>query len=221
MYDNKTHSCPERIVNLYQPWVRPIVRGKDRGKTEFGAKINASEVNGFIRIDRFSWDAYNESTGLQSQVERFRALYGCYPKYLLGDKIYLTRENRKYLKEKSIEICGKPLGRPPKTPLETPSQRYRKKKKAAQRNHIEGKFGQAKRGYGLNNIKARLPETSESWINAIVFVMNLTKLMQVAQKFPDFFVWFLKHMESWLKNLFKPISSKKFYPSPAELINPA
>jgi hypothetical protein len=47
----------------------------------------------------------------------------------------------------------------------TPSQKYRKKKKAAQRNHIEGTFGQGKRGYGLNNIKARLSETSESWIN--------------------------------------------------------
>jgi hypothetical protein len=199
--------------------VRPIVRGKDRGKTEFGAKINASEVNGFVRIDRFSWDAYNESTGLESQVERFRALYGCYPKYLLGDKIYLTRKNRKYLKEKSIEICGKPLGRPPKTPLETPSQRYRKKKKATQRNHIEGKFGQAKRGYGLNNIKARLPETSESWINAIVFVMNLTKLLQVAQKYPGFFVRFLKCTVSWLKNLYKTFSTREFHPRPVVIIN--
>lgn len=194
MYDNKTHSCPERIVNIFQPWVRPIVRGKDKNKTEFGAKINASEVNGFVRIDKFSWDAYNESTDLQSQVERFRAFYNCYPKYLLGDRIYLTRENRKYLKEKGIGICGKPLGRPPKTSAASSSQKYRKKKKAAQRNHIEGKFGQAKRAYGLNNIKTRLSETSESWINAIVFVMNLTKLLQVAEKYPDIFMPFLKYL---------------------------
>ena len=62
MYENKTHQCENRIVNLFQPHVRPIVRGKDKAKTEFGAKINISEVNGFCRIDRFSWDAYNEST---------------------------------------------------------------------------------------------------------------------------------------------------------------
>ena len=210
MYDNKTHSCPDRIVNIFQPWVRPIVRGKDKNKTEFGAKINASEVNGFCRIDKFSWDAYNESTDLKVQVENFKTVYGCYPKVLLGDRIYLTRENRKYLKEKGIEIYGKPLGRPPKEPAETPSQKYRKKKKAAQRNHIEGKFGQGKRGYGLNNIKARLSETSESWINAIIFVMNLTKLIQVAEKYPGFFVPFLKWTGIWFETSRKIFSKRLF-----------
>lgn len=112
----------------------------------------------------------------------------------------MTRENKTYLKEKEIKIYGKPLGRPPKTPKETPSQKYQNKRKAAQRNHIEGKFGQAKRGYGLNNIKARLAETSESWINAIIFVMNLAKLMQVAEKYPGFFMLFLKWAKLQLQN---------------------
>ncbi len=219
MYDNKTHSCNKRIVNIFQPWVRPIVRGKDKNKTEFGAKINASEVNGFTRIDRFSWEAFNESTNLQDQVENFKTVYGCYPKVVLADKIYLTRENRKFLKEKGIEIYGKPLGRPPKNPTETPSQRYRKKKKAAQRNHIEGKFGQGKRGYGLNDIKARLPETSESWINAIIFVMNLTKLIQVAEKYPGFFVQFLKWFEIRFKTIGEIFSKQLLQPRPVLLVN--
>jgi len=113
MYENKTHKCENRIVNIFQPHVRPIVRGKDKAKTEFGAKINISEVNGFCRVDRFSWDAYNESTDVKMQVENFKQTYGCYPRVFLGDQIFLTRENRKYLKEKGIKIYGKPLGRPP------------------------------------------------------------------------------------------------------------
>jgi transposase, IS5 family len=32
-----------------------------------------------------------------------------------------------------------------------------------ERNPIEGKFGQAKTGYGLDCIKARLQDTSKSW----------------------------------------------------------
>ena len=205
MYDNNKHSCPDRIVSIFQPHVRPIVRGKDKNNTEFGSKINISEVNGFCRIDRLSWDAYNESVDVKNQVERFYEMYGCYPKVFLGDRIYLTRENRKYLKDKGIEIYGKPLGRPPKNPTETPAQKYRKKKKAAQRNHVEAKFGQGKRGYGLNNIKARLSETSESWVNAIFFVMNLTKLLQVAEKYPGFFVPFLKLMKYWQKKILNMI----------------
>ena len=191
MYDNKKHSIEDRIVSLYQWWVRPIVRGKDKNKTEFGAKINVSEVNGFCRIDHFNWDAFNEGTLLKEQVENFKDVYGRYPKYLLADRIYLTRENRKFLKEKGIEITGKPLGRPSANSSQTSSERYRKKKKAAERNHIEGKFGQGKRGYNLNNIKARLAETSESWINAIFLVMNITKLLVVAEKYGKNFIHFL------------------------------
>lgn len=219
MYDNKTHSCPERIVSIYQPWVRPIVRGKDKNKTEFGAKINVSEVNGFCRINTFKWEAYNEGGDLPAQVESFRELYGCYPKVLLADKIYLTRENRLFLKEKGIAIYGKPLGRPPAKPKETAQQRYRERKKAAERNHIEGKFGQGKRGYGLNNIKARLPETSESWINAIFFVMNLTKLLQIAEKYPDFFVPVLDWINFRLKRIEKRFQKYFFKADPHFLLN--
>jgi len=201
MYDNKTHSVSNRIVSLYQWWVRPIVRGKDKNKVEFGAKINVSEVNGFCRIDQFRWEAFNEGIFLKEQVENFKTIYGCYPKYLLADRIFLNRENRKYLKEKGIMITGKPLGRPPKAQAQTPSERYRKKKKAAERNHVEGKFGQGKRGYGLNNIKARLPETSESWINAIFLVMNLTKLLMVAEKYGNIFVSFFKRQKSAIQNI--------------------
>jgi len=160
MYDNNVNRVDKRIVNIYQPHVRPIVRGKDKNKAEFGSKINVSEVNGFTRVDRLNWEAYNESEDLEMQVENFNKIYGCYPKVVLVDQIYLTRKNRKHLKEKGIMIYGKPLGRPVKRPKETAQQRYRKRKKAAERNHIEAKFGQGKRGYGLNNIKARLLSSS-------------------------------------------------------------
>jgi hypothetical protein len=49
-----------------------------------------------------------------------------------------------------------------------------------ERNPIEGKFGQAKTGYGLNRIKARLRDTSESWIAGILLVLNLVKLAGAA-----------------------------------------
>jgi hypothetical protein len=204
MYDNKTHTVKDRIISLYQFWVRPIVRGKDRHKVEFGSKINVSEVEGFCRIDKFIWDAFNEGNFLQDQVENFKKIYGRYPKYLLADKIYLNRENRKYLKDKGINITGTPLGRPKKETDKNYSKRYRKKKKAAQRNHIEGKFGQAKRGYGLNNIKARLPETSESWVNSIFFVMNLTQLLVIAEKWGKIFISFLNRFVFWFQKTIIP-----------------
>ena len=200
MRENKK-SHPNRIVSVFQPHVRPIVRGKAKANTEFGAKINLSEVEGFSRIDRLNWEAYNESEDIKLQVENYYKIYGCYPKALLADRIYLTRENRKYLKGLNIKIYGKPLGRPKKQE-KTSAQKYHDRKMEAQRNHVEGKFGQGKRAYGLNNIMAKTKETSESWINSIIFVMNLQKLLKVAEKYGYFLYSFLKFVNQILNLLF-------------------
>lgn len=45
-----------------------------------------------------------------------------------------------------------------------------------ERNPVEGKFGQGKLGYGLDCIKAKLQDTSESWIACIALVLNLVRL---------------------------------------------
>jgi hypothetical protein len=100
-------------------------------------------------------------------VEQYKTRFGYYPKEVLGDKIYCNRENRRKLKGLGIALVAKPLGRP--TAM---SNHVR----PGEGNPIEGKFGQAKAAYGMNRIKARLQQTSESWIATIVMVLNLVKL---------------------------------------------
>ncbi len=178
MYKKKSHQAENRIVNIHQPHVRPIVRGKAKAKTEFGAKINISLLDGYARVDHFDWDAFNEGQDLQVQVERFRKLTGKYPELVQVDKIYLTRENRRFLKEKGIRYTGEPLGRKPVKEIKSRYQKRKERREAAERNQVEGKFGQGKRGYGLNDIRARLATTSNSWIGAIIFVVNLIRHMR-------------------------------------------
>jgi hypothetical protein len=173
MYDNKTHSVEDRIVSIHQPHVRPIVRGKAKSKVEFGSKINISLVDGITFLDDFSWDAFNEGTRLQNSVEKYKERLGYYPKEVLADKIYCNRENRAYLKEKGINLKAKPLGRPSKQALSNQVS-------PGERNPVEGKFGQAKTAYGLDRIKARLSNTSESWVASIILVLNLVHLAEVA-----------------------------------------
>ena len=174
MYTNNVKSCKDRIVSIFQPHVRPIPRGKAKSKIEFGSKLGVSLDQGYARIDTLSWDAYNESSDLISQVENYKILHGYYPELVQVDKIYATRENRKWLKERAIRITAPPLGRKSKELKEESYYKKRKRKKeATQRNQIEGKFGQGKNGYNLNQIRARLQKTSESWIAAIFFIMNL------------------------------------------------
>ena len=113
MYDNKTHTVADRIVSLSQPWIRPIVRGKIKAPTEFGVKLDLSlDTEGYARIEKISFNPYNESSTLQEAVERYRERTGYYPERVLADQRYRTRENRSFCKERGIRLSGPKLGRP-------------------------------------------------------------------------------------------------------------
>jgi len=172
MYDDNTNTCKERIVSIYQSHVRPILRGKQNARVEFGSKLGVSLDNGFAYLNNVSWNAYHEGKDLIHQVEQYFEIHGHYPDLVQVDKAYSTRENRNWLKEKNIRITAPQLGRKPKQE-ENQYQKAKRKKEAAERNHIEAKFGQGKNAYNLNKIRAKLKATSESWISCIFFVMNL------------------------------------------------
>lgn len=71
MYDDHVHSVPDRIVSINQPYIRPIVRGKAKAPTEFDAKLDLSiDDNGMARIEKQSFDTYNESDVLIGAVDR-------------------------------------------------------------------------------------------------------------------------------------------------------
>ena len=180
MYDTKTHKVDHRIVNIYQPHVRPIVRGKAGTPTEFGAKISVSLHDGFSFVDRLSWEAYNESGDVPGQIERYKQRHGCYPESVHADKLYRTRKNRKYCRDRGIRLSGPKLGRPPKETEENKEYLTRLKQQQQQderdRQAIEGKFGQGKRRFRLDHIMTKLAVTSESAIMMAFVVMNIEKI---------------------------------------------
>ncbi len=195
MYDTRTHSVSNRIVNIFQPYVRPIPRGKDRTQIEFGSKLGVSLDAGIARIDTLSWEAYNEGSDYIKQVETYFNIHGFYPELVQVDSIYSTKENRLWSKERGIRITAKPLGRRKK--IIDNAEKYQKRKRkreATERNKIEGKFGQGKNGYELNRIRARLINTSESWIASIFFIMNLIHIESMGL--------FLSYFKSTLNTLF-------------------
>ena len=55
--------------------------------------------------------------------------------------------------------------------------------------------GQAKTGYGLGRIKARLQNTSKSWIASIFLVLNLVKLAGGAAHW--FTVWVFESLSAY------------------------
>ncbi len=70
MYQNKIRRCDHRIVSISQPYVRPIIRGKQDKPVEFGAKLSVSLTGeGLARVDHLRWNAFHEGGDLISQVK--------------------------------------------------------------------------------------------------------------------------------------------------------
>ena len=141
MYDHKVHSVPDRIVSISQPYIRPIVRGKAKSPTEFGTKLDLSiDDQGMARIEKQSFDAYNESDVLIGAIKNYRNRTGCYPERVLVDKIYRNRRNLQYCKQHNIRLSGPALGRPKKDPSEDRKSVYHD---AVERIEVERKFSLA------------------------------------------------------------------------------
>ncbi|MEG3960559.1 IS5 family transposase [Microcoleus sp. herbarium2] len=176
MWSNKKQSIPDRIVSITQPHIRPIVRGKAGTAVEFGAKLSASCVDGYIFLDRISWDNFNESVDLKAQVEAYKEFTGFYPESVHVDKIYRTKENRAWCKERGIRMSGPPLGRPRLDVSKEVKKQASEDEKI--RNAIEGKFGQGKRRFSIGRVMAKLPDTAQTAIAITFLVMNLSRILR-------------------------------------------
>ena len=183
MYESGSTRIDDRIVSLSQPWVRPIVRGKQNAPVEFGAKVGMSDIDGFLRIEHLSWDAFNECHTLQDSVEAYRKAYGHYPARVLADTIYRTRDNLRYCKEHGIHLNGPRLGKPPKDPEIRKQELHLEWLESGERGDIERRFGIGKRCYSLGRITAKLKHTSEIMIHMSVLTLNLQKRLRLLLRF--------------------------------------
>ena len=146
MYEKESNRIDDRIVSISQPHIRPIIRGKAGKPVEFGAKLSVSCFEKYVFLDHLSWDNFNESGDFQDQIEAYKNFTGYYPSSVHVDKIYRTKANLAFCKERGIRISGPPLGRPRKNV----SKEIKKQALDDERfrNGIEGKFGEPVRWAG-------------------------------------------------------------------------
>ena len=192
MYRDKNRSCEDRIVSLRQPHIRPIARNKAGKKFEFGQKISTSVVNGYTFIERQSYDPFNEGITLQESVERYHHRFGHYPEAVQADKLYRNRSNLQYCKRHGIRLSGPPLGRPLKK--DTDHLRKLAYQDNCERNTIEGRYGIAKRRYGMARVLPYLPETGKTQVALQILCMNMDVRLRatVSFIFSFFKPWFYR-----------------------------
>lgn len=167
----------KRIVSLEKDYLRPIVRGKEIKKVEFGAKVNKIQIGGISFIEHLSFEAFNEGARFKSSIHLAQSL--THGKILVAgaDAIFATNANRQFATLQKIKTDFKPKG---------PRRKDRKvqellinsiRKERASR--LEGSFGKEKEHYGLRKIKARTKENEVLWI---FFGIHTANAIEIGRK---------------------------------------
>ena len=143
-----------RIVSIDRPYIRPIVRGKENKRVEFGAKVNNIQVDGISFIEHHSFEAFNEGTRLKQCVEYQESLTGVKVTRIGMDTIYANNENRKYRTERGITTNFVRKGPKPKDEQADIST-ARRIIGNLRATVLEGSFGNQKQHFGVGRIAAR------------------------------------------------------------------
>ena len=170
-------SVPNRIVSVNKPYVRPIVRGKEIKKVEFGAKCNNIQVDGISFIEKLSFNAFNEGTRLVHCVKLTEKLFGEKITKLGGDCSYSGNENRSFCSGRGIETSFSQKGR--KRESTTSVSAVKKELARVRATAMEGSFGTQKEHYGLKRINGRIKKTE---ILIIFFGIHTANAVQLAKR---------------------------------------
>lgn len=185
-YGAKDEKIKDRIVSLYKPYVRPIVRGKEVKPVEFGAKVNKLQVDGISFIEHLSFDAFNESTRYAEGIFLQRKLFGK-TTHQSADAIYATNKNRTYASSQSIQTNFVPKGKQKQEHVQQAAQ-MRNILNKHRSTVLEGSFGNEKNHYLLQKSRARTQHTDICWIffgmmtaNASIIAQRMENEKQLAK----------------------------------------
>lgn len=169
---HKGSKISDRILSLYKPYVRAIVRGKETKAVEFGAKVHMMQIDGVNYIEHLNYNAFNETTRFKLSIIKHKQLFGrCL--HWSGDRIYATNKNRKYATALNIMTNFVPKGFPKNDPQEKQIKALLNKERSTR---LEGSFGVEKNYYGLSKVKARKKETEKLCIFFAVMAANAVRI---------------------------------------------
>ena len=177
---NARESIPNRIVSVAKPYVRPIIRGKEIKKVEFGAKVNNIMIDGISFIEKLSFNAFNEGTRLVHCVKLAEKLFTEKITKLGGDCSYSGNENRNFCRERGIETSFSQKGK--KKEATAVANAIKKELARVRATSMEGSFGTQKEHYGLKRINGRIKKTE---ILIIFFGIHTANAVQLAERIAE------------------------------------
>ena len=170
----KTNIIEDRIISFHEPNVRPIKRGKDGAKCEFGKKIGFSVIGETLLVTaKIDNNNFDDKTLPAKAITKHRKITGRDPTEMIMDRGGDKKINHKLLEKRrikdGIQRKGKQKDKPTRVQI-----RQRKR-----RSVVEGKIGTAKQWYGLNRNRYKKDNAKAYTIFGLI-AMNTTCIIRKA-----------------------------------------
>lgn len=147
MLRSGVRSIKDRIVSLHEPMIRPIVRGKETKRVEFGKKITFNLVGGtLLQTARMDHHAFSDKEMVVDACTTHQRTFGRKPSELNADRGAHSPDNHALLKKEKIKDGIQWRGRIPHAA--DPPPRSSRKRMERQRSGIEARIGIWKNAYG-------------------------------------------------------------------------
>jgi IS5 family transposase len=170
----------DRIISFFQPFVRPIVKGKLRAACEFGKKLEISEVENNIISD---WKIHagnpNDADILIAAADRHKERFGRDPSMIATDRGYWSEKNEKELKSRTRKVSIPIRGNKSKRRLRTEKSAWFRELQNW-RAGGEAKISQLKRVFGMNRSKAKTEKGFDNSIGWGIVGCNLKTIARLA-----------------------------------------
>ena len=170
----------EKILSLYEPDVRVVVRNKARARVEFGNTLLLAESSQGLILD---WELFRESAPADTQllprsIGRIQAAYGQVLKAVAADRGFDSKANQLGLAEKGIynAVC-------PRSPKQLKERNGSWKFKQLQRRRAqtEGRIGSLKNVFLGQPIRSKGFEHRQLTVTWTVLVHNLWVIARLPQ----------------------------------------
>jgi hypothetical protein len=168
------------IVSIDKDYIRPIVRGKETKRVEFGAKVNTIQIDGINFIEHLSFDAFNEGIRIPQCIGKQQTLMRKRVTHVAADRIYATNYNRKFCSKRNITTSFIRKGRASKDEVQAQQMRNLLNKERSTR--LEGSFGTEKQHYSLDKVKARTKTTEILWIFFGIHTANAVRMIPKVER---------------------------------------
>lgn len=172
----------DKILSLYEPDVRVMVRHKSGCEVEFGNTLLLSEQTNGVIVD---WKLYREQSPgdcalLPETLRRIHEAHGCYPSAAGGDRGFNSKRNSHWLMRESIFDATCPRDPQELSHRMANDPRFRALQK--RRAQTEGRIGIVKNAFLGSTLRSKSFAHRELTVTWAVFAHNLWLLARLPKK---------------------------------------